>query len=176
MPWRRSGRRSCAAPRSLKSIRECHDVAPAAPQSVRARAPRRGLAPDGRLASAQPGRGRATAGVPAGDYPNGVAYDPISSRVFVSNNRGVGVAIVDVKAAHALPGVLERRICAARHPMRLRREPGSRERSCGSRLSRRACVLLKLHPWTIHRPYLHSGRPGREWRSSHSWPWRCSFS
>lgn len=43
--------------------------------------------------------------VPAGEYPNGLAYDPTSGRVFVSNNRGVGVAIVDAKAAHALPGI-----------------------------------------------------------------------
>jgi DNA-binding beta-propeller fold protein YncE len=43
--------------------------------------------------------------VPAGEYPNGLAYDPVESRVFVSNNRGVGVGVVDVKTAHALRGV-----------------------------------------------------------------------
>jgi hypothetical protein len=43
--------------------------------------------------------------VPAGEYPNGLAYDPISGRVFVSNNRGIGVAVIDVKAARALPGI-----------------------------------------------------------------------
>jgi DNA-binding beta-propeller fold protein YncE len=43
--------------------------------------------------------------VPAGEYPNGLAYDPRSNRVFVSNNRGVGVGVVDVKTAHALPGI-----------------------------------------------------------------------
>jgi DNA-binding beta-propeller fold protein YncE len=43
--------------------------------------------------------------VPAGEYPNGLAYDPKSERVFVSNNSGVGVGVVDVKTAHALPGI-----------------------------------------------------------------------
>jgi DNA-binding beta-propeller fold protein YncE len=43
--------------------------------------------------------------VDAGEYPNGLAYDPGSDRVFVSNNRGIGVGIVDVKTAHALPGI-----------------------------------------------------------------------
>jgi len=43
--------------------------------------------------------------VPAGEYPNGLAYDPTSGRVFVSNNLGVGVGVVDVKTAHALPGI-----------------------------------------------------------------------
>jgi DNA-binding beta-propeller fold protein YncE len=39
--------------------------------------------------------------VPAGAYPNGLAYDPASGRAFVSNNAGPGVAVVDVKAARA---------------------------------------------------------------------------
>jgi DNA-binding beta-propeller fold protein YncE len=39
--------------------------------------------------------------VPAGAYPNGLAYDPASGRAFVSNNAGPGVAVVDVKAAQA---------------------------------------------------------------------------
>jgi DNA-binding beta-propeller fold protein YncE len=43
--------------------------------------------------------------VPAGEYPNGLAYDPTSGRVFVSNNSGVGVGVVDAKTAHALPGI-----------------------------------------------------------------------
>ena len=43
--------------------------------------------------------------VPAGEYPNGLAYDPTSGRVFVSNNSGLGVGVVDVKSAHALPGI-----------------------------------------------------------------------
>ena len=43
--------------------------------------------------------------VHAGEYPNGLAYDPGSDRVFVSNNRGIGVGIVDVKTARALPGI-----------------------------------------------------------------------
>jgi DNA-binding beta-propeller fold protein YncE len=43
--------------------------------------------------------------VSAGQYPNGLAYDPGSGRVFVSNNSGIGVAVVDVKAARALPGI-----------------------------------------------------------------------
>jgi DNA-binding beta-propeller fold protein YncE len=42
---------------------------------------------------------------PAGAYPNGLAYDPTSGRVFVSNNSGVGVGVVDAKAARALPGI-----------------------------------------------------------------------
>jgi DNA-binding beta-propeller fold protein YncE len=43
--------------------------------------------------------------VPAGDYPNGLAYDPRSGRAFVSNNVGHGVAVVDVRAARALPAI-----------------------------------------------------------------------
>src|ERR671932_42314 len=43
--------------------------------------------------------------VHAGEYPNGLAYDPGSDRVFVSNNRGVGLAVVDVKTARALPAI-----------------------------------------------------------------------
>src|SRR5690242_12380426 len=43
--------------------------------------------------------------VPAGEYPNGLAFDPASEKVFVSNNRGRGVAVVDVKTAKALPGI-----------------------------------------------------------------------
>lgn len=43
--------------------------------------------------------------VPAGEYPNGLAYDPRSGRVLVSNNRGVGVGVVDVEADRALPGI-----------------------------------------------------------------------
>jgi DNA-binding beta-propeller fold protein YncE len=43
--------------------------------------------------------------VPAGEYPNGLAYDPTSGRVFVSNNSGLGVGVVDSKTAHALPGI-----------------------------------------------------------------------
>ena len=43
--------------------------------------------------------------VPAGEYPNGLAYDPRSGRVFVSNNSGVGVGVVDVATAHPLPGI-----------------------------------------------------------------------
>lgn len=43
--------------------------------------------------------------VPAGQYPNGLAYDPGSGRVFVSNNRGLGVGVIDVKAARPLPGI-----------------------------------------------------------------------
>jgi DNA-binding beta-propeller fold protein YncE len=43
--------------------------------------------------------------VPAGEYPNGLAFDPASSRVFVSNNNGAGVAVVDVKTAKALPSI-----------------------------------------------------------------------
>ncbi len=43
--------------------------------------------------------------VPAGDYPNGLAYDPKSGRVFVSNNRGVGVAVIEAATGHALPGI-----------------------------------------------------------------------
>jgi DNA-binding beta-propeller fold protein YncE len=43
--------------------------------------------------------------VPAGAYPNGLAYDPVSGRAFVSNNNGRGVAVVDVKNSRALPSI-----------------------------------------------------------------------
>ncbi len=43
--------------------------------------------------------------VPAGEYPNGLAYDPASGRAFVSNNTGRGVGVVDVKGAVALPAI-----------------------------------------------------------------------
>jgi DNA-binding beta-propeller fold protein YncE len=43
--------------------------------------------------------------VPAGAYPNGLAYAANSERVFVSNNTGIGVGVVDVKTAQTLPGV-----------------------------------------------------------------------
>jgi hypothetical protein len=43
--------------------------------------------------------------VPAGAYPNGLAYDPRSERVFVSNNSGIGVGVVDARTARALPGI-----------------------------------------------------------------------
>ena len=43
--------------------------------------------------------------VPAGEYPNGLAFDAASEKVFVSNNKGRGVAVVDVKTAKALPGI-----------------------------------------------------------------------
>jgi DNA-binding beta-propeller fold protein YncE len=43
--------------------------------------------------------------VPAGEYPNGLAYDPKSGRVLVSNNTGIGVGVVDVGTGRALPGV-----------------------------------------------------------------------
>ena len=43
--------------------------------------------------------------VSAGEYPNGLAFDPASEKVFVSNNQGRGVAVIDVKAARALPGI-----------------------------------------------------------------------
>ena len=43
--------------------------------------------------------------VPAGAYPNGLAYDPLSGRAFISNNTGRGVAVVDVKNSRALPSI-----------------------------------------------------------------------
>jgi DNA-binding beta-propeller fold protein YncE len=43
--------------------------------------------------------------VPAGEYPNGLAYDPKTSRAFVSNNTGLGVAVVDVNNHAPLPGI-----------------------------------------------------------------------
>jgi DNA-binding beta-propeller fold protein YncE len=43
--------------------------------------------------------------VPAGAYPNGLAYDPVSGRAFISNNTGRGVAVVDVKNSRALPSI-----------------------------------------------------------------------
>jgi DNA-binding beta-propeller fold protein YncE len=45
------------------------------------------------------------ASVPAGEYPNGLAYDPKSGRAFVSNNSGVGIGVIDVGAARALRGI-----------------------------------------------------------------------
>jgi DNA-binding beta-propeller fold protein YncE len=43
--------------------------------------------------------------IAAGEYPNGLAFDPTSGRVFVSNNKGPGVAVIDVNAAKALPSI-----------------------------------------------------------------------
>jgi DNA-binding beta-propeller fold protein YncE len=43
--------------------------------------------------------------VAGGEYPNGLAFDPASERVFVSNNTGRGVAVVDTKSARSLPGI-----------------------------------------------------------------------
>jgi DNA-binding beta-propeller fold protein YncE len=43
--------------------------------------------------------------VPAGEYPNGLAFDPASGKAFVSNNTGRGIGVVDVKAAKALSGI-----------------------------------------------------------------------
>jgi DNA-binding beta-propeller fold protein YncE len=43
--------------------------------------------------------------VPAGEYPNGLAYDPKSNRAFVSNNTGLGIAVVDVEKGKPLPGI-----------------------------------------------------------------------
>lgn len=43
--------------------------------------------------------------VPAGRYPNGLAYDPASGKAFVSNNAGPGVAVIDLKTARALPSI-----------------------------------------------------------------------
>jgi len=43
--------------------------------------------------------------VPAGEYPNGLAFDPRTSRVFVSNNVGLGIAVVDASGEKALPGI-----------------------------------------------------------------------
>ncbi|HEY2410061.1 MAG TPA: hypothetical protein VGI10_28855 [Polyangiaceae bacterium] len=45
---------------------------------------------------------RVKARVPAGLYPNGLAYDPVSRRAFVSNNSGRGIAVVDLGAERAL--------------------------------------------------------------------------
>ena len=46
-----------------------------------------------------------TARVPAGEYPNGLAYDPRTNRVFISNNTGLGIAVVDVNRNEPLPGI-----------------------------------------------------------------------
>jgi hypothetical protein len=43
--------------------------------------------------------------VPAGEYPNGLAYDPTSGKAFVSNNSGRGVGVVDVSGVRAQPGI-----------------------------------------------------------------------
>ncbi|HEU4733364.1 MAG TPA: YncE family protein [Kofleriaceae bacterium] len=48
---------------------------------------------------------RVKARVAAGEYPNGLAFDPASERVFVSNNSGRGVAVVDAKSARSLSGI-----------------------------------------------------------------------
>lgn len=39
---------------------------------------------------------------PAGDYPDGVAYDPASGRAYVSNEHGGGVTVVDIASRRAL--------------------------------------------------------------------------
>ncbi|HXI57905.1 MAG TPA: YncE family protein [Polyangia bacterium] len=46
-----------------------------------------------------------TARVPAGEYPNGLAYDPRTKRVLISNNTGLGIAVVDTTRNEALPGI-----------------------------------------------------------------------
>jgi DNA-binding beta-propeller fold protein YncE len=43
--------------------------------------------------------------IPAGEYPNGLAHDPKTDKVFVSNNIGLGVGVVDVKQGRPLPGI-----------------------------------------------------------------------
>jgi DNA-binding beta-propeller fold protein YncE len=43
--------------------------------------------------------------VPAGEYPNGLAFDPGTGRAFVSNNAGLGVGVVDVARGESLPGI-----------------------------------------------------------------------
>ena len=43
--------------------------------------------------------------IPAGEYPNGLAFDPASGKAFVSNNTGHGIGVVGVRAAKALPGI-----------------------------------------------------------------------
>lgn len=48
---------------------------------------------------------RIKARLPAGDYPNGLAFDARSSRAFVSNNSGHGIAVVDVHAEKPLPSI-----------------------------------------------------------------------
>jgi YVTN family beta-propeller protein len=46
-----------------------------------------------------------SARVPAGEYPNGLAFDPRAARAFVSNNSGLGLGVVDVERGMALPGI-----------------------------------------------------------------------
>lgn len=43
--------------------------------------------------------------VPAGEYPNGLTYVPRAGKVYVSNNTGVGIGVVDVIKQRALPGI-----------------------------------------------------------------------
>src|SRR5438552_555648 len=43
--------------------------------------------------------------VPAGEYPNGLAYAPRQDKVYVSNNTGVPIGVVDVAQAKALPSI-----------------------------------------------------------------------
>jgi DNA-binding beta-propeller fold protein YncE len=43
--------------------------------------------------------------VPAGEYPNGLAYAPKAEKVFVSNNSGLGLGVVDTRNDRPLPGI-----------------------------------------------------------------------
>ncbi len=43
--------------------------------------------------------------VPAGDYPNGLAYDSSVAKVYVSNNRGGAEPVIDARTNKALPAV-----------------------------------------------------------------------
>lgn len=48
---------------------------------------------------------RVLARMPAGDYPNGLAYDAADAKVYVSNNRGGQEPVVDARTNRALPAV-----------------------------------------------------------------------
>jgi DNA-binding beta-propeller fold protein YncE len=43
--------------------------------------------------------------LPAGEYPNGLTYADKHDKVYVSNNRGLGLGVVDTRANKALPGI-----------------------------------------------------------------------
>src|SRR5256885_1618094 len=43
--------------------------------------------------------------VPAGEYPNGLTYADKHEKVYVSNNSGLGLGVIDARGNKALPGI-----------------------------------------------------------------------
>jgi YVTN family beta-propeller protein len=43
--------------------------------------------------------------VPAGEYPNGLTWAEKHDKVYVSNNRGLGLGVVDTRTSKGLPGI-----------------------------------------------------------------------